>query len=1247
MADRVRKSGIGIVGDIPWGTHFCQFYQTREDLVDILVPYFKAGLENNEFCLWITGEPLGEKEAQEALKKAMPDFDGYFKKGQIEILPYDKWYLKKGVFNIERVLNGLIDKLNQALAKGYDGLRLNDTTSWVGKKDWQSFTNYEAEVNNIISKYHMIAICSYCLGKCAASDLIDIVINHQISIIRREGDWKIIESRQHKLTEKAVQESEEKLRLVLNATQDGLWDWDIKTDKEYFSPRWCEIIGYTFDDPELTHSYDSWASRIHPEDCDHVMKSLSSHLEKGTVYDVDYRHLHKSGEYRWQNSRGQAIFDESGKPIRMVGRISDITARKLAEDKLKIKESTITSSIIAIANSDVQGNLTYVNPSFLKMWGYEKTEEVLGKPSVSFWQAQEKAEEIVKALQSKGSWTGEFVAQRKDGSYFDTLLSANMVTDETGNPICMSGSFLDISEQKRAEKALRESEERFRSLVETTGDWIWEVDARVTYTYASPKVRDILGYEPREVIGKKPFDFMPPEEANRLAGEMSAIAGAGRPFSGQENINLHKDGRRIVLETSGVPFFDSKGSLLGYRGIDRDITERKRVEEALRQNEERFRLLAENAQDMIYHYRLAPTPRFEYVSPAATAILGYTPQEFYADPELGLKSTHPEDRPVMEAMQSSSERWVVILRRFRKDGTIVWLEEKNVPIFDQAGNLVAVEGIARDITDRKRAEEALQELYERERELGHNLAERTRQLENAYKELYQLDKMKDGFLSTVSHELRTPLTSIKSFAEILLSYDEDKETQREFLTIINDESDRLARLINDLLDISRIESGRMQWQSTQLAIPEVIEVVKKSIYSLSVQKNISLDVDMRPDLPVFLGDRDRLVQVMSNLLGNAIKFTSEGGKVRVVAEALSANRAENTPAMIKVGVSDTGIGIAAENHKKIFDKFIQVGDTLTDKPKGTGLGLAICKEIVEHYKGTIWVESELGQGSTFFFTLPVVEETEKQVIAPEKDKAKACIEGSKLILVVDDEVNIRKFLNHEITNRGHHVLEASRGKEAIELARKYHPDLITLDILMPDISGFDVTAVLKSDPDTLDIPILIISVVEEKEKGYRLGASDYVTKPFDSKVLMDKIDVLLLGDKRKVLVVDDDESLAKAIKFELEKRGYTANVAHNGEEALRAIESNCPDLVILDLFMPKMDGYEVMKTLRNKPDTANIPIVVLTGIEIDGGRVKALSLGGTEYITKSGGLSKLFEEIENIFSKKSDVQVPESPLAYK
>jgi len=528
-----------------------------------------------------------------------------------------------------------------------------------------------------------------------------------------------------------------------------------------------------------------------------------------------------------------------------------------------------------------------------------------------------------------------------------------------------------------------------------------------------------------------------------------------------------------------------------------------------------------------------------------------------------------------------------------------------------------------EVTERKQVEEALEQKME--------------ELQAAHKELQELDQMKDFFLSTVSHELRTPLTSIKSFAEILLSYeDEDKETQREFLTIINDESDRLTRLINDFLDLSKIKAGRMQWETVKLAIPEVIEISINATHALFAQKDLRADVDLGPDLPPISADKDRLVQVVTNLLSNAIKFTPEGGEIRVRAQIFKDGEAEGVSDMIRVGVSDTGIGIAPEDLEKVFEKFKQVGDTLTDRPKGTGLGLPICKEIVEYHGGRIWAESEPGKGSTFYFTLPAMEKIEVEVPEVKEEKAKVPLGGGKTILVVDDEANIRRFLSHELTNRGYRVFEGSGGKEAIALAREHHPDLITLDVLMPDIDGFDVTAVLKSDPDTKDIPILILSVTEDKEKAFKLGANDYVTKPFDSEMLMSKIARLLSEGKKKVLVADDDKSLVKAVKFELEKRGFSVYVAYNGEEALKVIESNRPDLVVLDVVMPEMDGYEVMRVLKGNPETADIPIVVLTGVEINGGRVKALSLGATEYVTKSGGLTKLFEDIEDILSGKSD-----------
>jgi PAS domain-containing protein len=232
-----RKTGIDIIGDAPWGTHLCQFYETREDLVDILVPYFKAGLENNEFCMWITSEPLKVEDAKAALKKVVKNLDHFIKKGQIEILDYSEWYTKSGKFDANNVLQGWVEKENQALKRGYDGLRLSGNTFWLGKRDWRNFTDYEEEVNKVIAKYRMIAIWNYSLDQCGASEVTDVVSNHQFALIRQKGEWVAIESSDHK-------RAEGDYRTILKTAMDGFWITDTQGRFLDINDVYCRFIGY-------------------------------------------------------------------------------------------------------------------------------------------------------------------------------------------------------------------------------------------------------------------------------------------------------------------------------------------------------------------------------------------------------------------------------------------------------------------------------------------------------------------------------------------------------------------------------------------------------------------------------------------------------------------------------------------------------------------------------------------------------------------------------------------------------------------------------------------------------------------------------------------------------------------------------------------------------------------------------------------------------------------------------------------
>ena len=545
-----------------------------------------------------------------------------------------------------------------------------------------------------------------------------------------------------------------------------------------------------------------------------------------------------------------------------------------------------------------------------------------------------------------------------------------------------------------------------------------------------------------------------------------------------------------------------------------------------------------------------------------------------------------------------------------------------------------------------RLQVAQEKIREHNRELETKVEERTAELqaakenlENALRDLKELDRMKDSFLSSVSHELRTPLTSIRSFSEILLQYkDTDAKTQREFLGIINTESERLTRLINDVLDLSRIEARRMLWHDDLLSLKETIDEVARVHRRLLQGNSIHLVVDVPEDLPLAFADRDRITQVMTNLLGNAIKFSSSGDRILIQAESFMGKRfGENSP-WIKVRVTDQGVGIDPKDHGFIFDKFSQVAeDTLTNKPKGTGLGLPICKEIVAHYGGNIWVESQKGQGSSFFFTLPGTPVRDTTELGRQASGGAVADQPQawrgKTILVVDDNSNMRRLLRFHFHNRGYRVVEAGDGQEALEKARVGNVDLITLDLMMPAMSGYDVLGMLKEDLRTKEIPILIISVVEDKETGILLGANSCLKKPFQENELMEKVRHLLTGKKRSVLIVDDDRGVRESLRLQLEDCGYSTWIAEDGEVAIETLQQSRPDLVILDVVMPKKNGPEVLQWIRQNPRTHDLPVIILTAHNLSGERVSLVTLGIDAYVEKSQGVERLLENVDSILNQ--------------
>ncbi len=512
-------------------------------------------------------------------------------------------------------------------------------------------------------------------------------------------------------------------------------------------------------------------------------------------------------------------------------------------------------------------------------------------------------------------------------------------------------------------------------------------------------------------------------------------------------------------------------------------------------------------------------------------------------------------------------------------------------------------------------------ILEEERSMRDTIERSRAELEEANEKLKELDLMKSEFLNTVSHELRTPLTSIKAFAEILLdNVGEDPETQQEFLEIINKESDRLTRLINNLLDLSRIEAGRMKWDREPLDLQEVVSTAVTSLRGAAEKKGLFLESDIEDDLPT-VGDRDKLIQVVTNLLGNAIKFTSEGGTVKV-----SAARQDLLTA--RISIADSGVGIEPQFHESIFEKFSQVDSSETRDIKGSGLGLPIARSITEHHDGKLYLESELGHGSTFIIELPLhVEsdpdtETTPSIDKPEFSLISQGFEPGQTVLIVDDEPSIRRFLRHILEGEGFLVIEARTGEDAVAIAMREKPAIVLLDLVLPDIDGFEVLERLKQQSSTRNIPVIILSIIEDEERCFRLGASDYLPKPIDRERLVDRVSRLIAaGPARKsegpghILVVDDDDSVLKALSTILTNHGFEVALARNGKEGLDLAREKQPDLIILDLMMPIMTGHEVLLALKQNSSTAEIPVVILTAAEPDE-RIRALQGGAESLMTK-------------------------------
>lgn len=464
------------------------------------------------------------------------------------------------------------------------------------------------------------------------------------------------------------------------------------------------------------------------------------------------------------------------------------------------------------------------------------------------------------------------------------------------------------------------------------------------------------------------------------------------------------------------------------------------------------------------------------------------------------------------------------------------------------------------------------------------------------KKLLEAVRLKTQFLGNMSHELRTPLNSIIGFSELLMDglVGELSEKQGHYMKIIHSSGAHLLRLINDTLDFSKLEAGMLEVFNEPTDLGEVVEDVLRAYNVVAERKGLDIHVEIPADMPPILTDRRKLTQIIDNLLSNSVKFTSQG---RV---ELAARRKEG---MLEVTVTDTGIGIEPQELPYIFDPFHQVDASTTRRYEGTGLGLALVKKLLEIQKGTIEVQSSPAQGSRFTFRLPFVEfKPGKPTVATTREELIQGLPaaGERPILVVEDNHLAANLMSMWLSEAGYNVQIASTGEEALQKAVTLCPAVITLDILLPQMDGWRVLHRLKEMPETKDTPIIVVSIVEDKSFGLSLGAVDYMIKPVSRSNLISKIERLTKSGRRfhRVLVIDDNPADISLVEEILQLDGYEVLKATSGVDGLKAARDEKPDLVILDLMMPDLDGFDVMRLLESDEATRGLPIILFTAKDL-------------------------------------------------
>jgi two-component system, sensor histidine kinase and response regulator len=1059
-------------------------------------------------------------------------------------------------------------------------------------------------------------------------------------------------------SEAALRESEEKYRTILESIQEGYFEVDLSGRLTFFNSSLSRLVGTPAERMKgLTHR-----EYTDPETARRLSEVFGEVFRTGVGLEAfQYEITTLEGAHRLLESSVSLRRDSTGEIAGFRGTTRDVTERQQAEQALRESEEKYRTILQNIQEGyfevDLTGNLTFFNDSLSRIVG-SPPERLMGLNSREYTDA-ETSRRLYAAFNQvfrTGEPLLEFQYQivTRDGVHKFLESSILLRRDQTGEISGFRGTLRDITERTHAEQALRESQERYKTLFESATDAIMILDTedgRMGCILAANRAAaEHTGYTVEELMNLSVADLQTQEQAELTSNEITRIV-QGEHLT-LELLRRRKDGTTFPVEVNAGPL--SLGGKRYILSFARDITQRKQMEKEVTMLAHAIRSIQEavcitDAKDVLL-----------FVNDAFLKTYGYERHEV-----LGKNIFELVRLPANSAHDTAAipppnllRRWEGELLNRRKDGTTFPIHLSTSPIFDETGRTIALVGVTQDITESRHAIEELQKAKE--------AAEAA-------------SRAKSEFLANMSHEVRTPMNGIIGMTELALDTELTTE-QREYLQLVKLSADSLLRVINDILDFSKIEAGKLELNFDEFSLQDSVDEVMKALAVRADQKGIELAYYLRPEVPdLIVGDAGRLRQILVNLVGNAIKFTERGEVVvRIEAESQTDDQV-----VLHFCVRDTGIGVSIEKQAVIFESFTQADGSTTRKYGGTGLGLAISTQLVHAMDGQIWIQSpsncELsnadcglencpsdpqstmrnldsaigGPGSTFHFTAAFA--------LPRTSVARtAPLEISTLrglpALVVDDNATNRRILELQLTGWGMIPLTAPNAAEALNAIRQAAAlrvpfRLALLDLHMPDVDGLELAEQIRRMPEAADVKLIMMSsAVRENYTLQDRGIDAYLLKPVKASELLSVIRTVLATAVRSVngsrhpraqialssahpahvLVAEDSLVNQELIKRLLAKWGHTPVIAHNGKQVLSLLETEKFDVVLMDLQMPEINGFEATATIREKERATgiHIPIIALTAHALKGDRERCIDAGMDEYVAKPIEAQRLFEVIE-------------------